>query len=61
MHKANVTTQHQSAADRTAAKLPGILALIFGVFMVFGTGFAQPSAMHNAAHDVRHAFTFPCH
>ncbi|MBV9151878.1 MAG: CbtB-domain containing protein, partial [Alphaproteobacteria bacterium] len=23
--------------------------------------FAGPTTIHNAAHDVRHAFAFPCH
>ena len=54
-------TQQQAAAEKTAAKLPAVLALIFGVFLVFGAGFAQSSTLHNAAHDARHAFSFPCH
>ncbi|HBT44250.1 MAG TPA: cobalt transporter, partial [Rhodospirillaceae bacterium] len=37
------------------------LALMFGAFLVFGTGFAHPQTIHNAAHDTRHAFSFPCH
>ena len=61
MLKENVTTQSYRAAAKTTASLPAILAMIFGVFMVFGTGFAQPTTMHNAAHDGRHAFAFPCH
>ena len=61
MLKENVTTQSYQAAAKTAAKLPSLLAVIFGVFMVFGTGFAQPTSMHNAAHDARHALAFPCH
>ncbi len=61
MHNENLTTGHRLAADQTAARLPGLLALIFGAFMVFGTGFAEPSAIHNSAHDTRHSFTFPCH
>jgi cobalt transporter subunit CbtB len=44
-----------------AAALPAVLAILFGVFLVFGTGFAQSSALHNAAHDSRHALVFPCH
>ena len=46
----------------TAQKLaPAVFALLFGVFLVLGTGFAQPSTLHNAAHDGRHALAFPCH
>lgn len=61
MHSQHTTKVQQVAVENTTAKLPAILALIFGVFMVIGTGFAHSSTIHNAAHDARHAFTFPCH
>ena len=41
--------------------LPATLAILLGVFLILGTGFAHPDIIHNAAHDTRHAFTFPCH
>ena len=41
--------------------LPALMAILFGAFIVFGVGFAGPTTIHNAAHDVRHAFAFPCH
>ena len=41
--------------------LPAGLAILLGLFLVFGSGFAHPDIVHNAAHDPRHAFTFPCH
>ena len=34
---------------------------LLGVFLLIGVGFAQPDILHNAAHDARHAFAFPCH
>jgi cobalt transporter subunit CbtB len=37
------------------------VAIVFGAFVVYGVGFAGPATIHNAAHDVRHAFAFPCH
>ena len=40
---------------------PSVLALLLGVFLVFGTGFANSDTIHNAAHDSRHSFAFPCH
>lgn len=49
------------ALERTARTWPAILAILFGVFLVVGAGFVQPSTIHNAAHDARHAFAFPCH
>jgi cobalt transporter subunit CbtB len=40
---------------------PVSLALLLGTFLLIGTGFASVPAVHNAAHDARHAFAFPCH
>jgi len=34
---------------------------LLGVFLIYGVGFAQPSELHNAAHDGRHSHIFPCH
>ena len=34
---------------------------LLGVFLIWGTGFAQSDTLHNAAHDSRHAISFPCH
>ena len=38
-----------------------VVAALIGVFILFGVGLAQPDSLHNAAHDARHAFAFPCH
>ena len=40
-----------------------VLMLSAGMILLFAVGFAQGSGnfMHNAAHDTRHAATFPCH
>ncbi|MDP6488586.1 MAG: CbtB domain-containing protein [SAR324 cluster bacterium] len=40
-----------------------VLMLSAGMVLLFAVGFAQGSGnfMHNAAHDTRHAATFPCH
>ena len=38
-----------------------IVAALIGVFVLFGVGLAHPDTIHNAAHDARHAFAFPCH
>lgn len=37
-----------------------MLAMVGAIFL-FGAGFAHADLLHNAAHDSRHAFTFPCH
>ena len=38
-----------------------VVALLLGVFILMGSGFVQADVLHNAAHDARHAFAFPCH
>jgi cobalt transporter subunit CbtB len=37
------------------------LAFLLGASLVFLVGFAQPQAVHDAAHDTRHSLAFPCH
>jgi cobalt transporter subunit CbtB len=50
-----------SPALRTEATVPAVLAILLGAFLVAGVGFAHLDVVHNAAHDARHAFAFPCH
>lgn len=48
--------------ETMAAKLPAVaLALLLGGALIYGVALASPSAIHNAAHDGRHTFAFPCH
>ncbi|MEE8562990.1 MAG: CbtB-domain containing protein [Alphaproteobacteria bacterium] len=49
---ARTRSQHLSA---------GLIAVLLGSFLLLGTGFAHSDLLHDAAHDVRHGFTFPCH
>ncbi|MDH5327817.1 MAG: CbtB-domain containing protein [Gammaproteobacteria bacterium] len=39
------------------------IALVLGLTILFGVGFAQGNndSIHNAAHDTRHTMAFPCH
>jgi cobalt transporter subunit CbtB len=53
-----------TALIQTAAKatvLPYAAAMILGLGIVTLTGHVQAAALHDAAHDVRHATGFPCH
>lgn len=34
---------------------------VLGGLFLYGAGFADTAALHNAAHDARHLFAFPCH
>jgi cobalt transporter subunit CbtB len=36
-------------------------AFLLGMVVLYGAGFVQTSAVHNAAHDARHSMGFPCH
>lgn len=38
-----------------------VSAFLLGMVFLYGAGFVQTSAVHNAAHDVRHSLAFPCH
>ena len=45
-------------SQRVAAAL---VAFVLGVSILWLSGFAPISAVHNAAHDGRHVAAFPCH
>lgn len=45
----------------SARLLAGALTLVFGLTLIGGIGFASDMAVHNGAHDTRHAIGFPCH
>lgn len=51
----------QIEAERNSQVAQSLFVAVFGIFMVGVVGFAQIDAVHNAAHDTRHAFAFPCH
>ncbi|WP_210528828.1 CbtB domain-containing protein [Rubellimicrobium arenae] len=36
-------------------------AALLGLSLIFVAGFANATALHDAAHDQRHAIAFPCH
>jgi len=55
------TTDTAISASRGQALTAGLLAAMFGAFLVLGVGFAHSASIHDAAHDTRHAFSFPCH
>ncbi|CUA88999.1 CbtB-domain containing protein [Chelatococcus daeguensis] len=48
-------------ASRAEAFKAALLAFVLGTGLVFVTGFAHPDTIHDAAHDTRHALSFPCH
>ncbi|HWG80286.1 MAG TPA: CbtB domain-containing protein [Stellaceae bacterium] len=52
------TAETVQSAARLAAPLA---ALLLGALILLATGFASIPIAHNAAHDARHSFAFPCH
>jgi cobalt transporter subunit CbtB len=52
-----VRTENQSALRY----LPVLFAGVLGLAMITLVGHVQAAALHDAAHDVRHATGFPCH
>ena len=51
----------QASAGLTRRRAVAVLGALFGLFLIFGVGFAHSGTIHNAAHDARHSFAFPCH
>ena len=63
MQQSTPSSHHAAVVevDRATRVQAALVAALLGAFILLGTGFAQPQALHNAAHDARHAFAFPCH
>ena len=56
------TTLAPVATTRSNERLIAVtLAVFLGLGLVFMAGFSPAIALHNAAHDFRHAQNFPCH
>jgi cobalt transporter subunit CbtB len=60
------TSPAQTASTRAfagvpARAIPALAAFLFGLTLFVATGFAWPSAIHNATHDTRHSLGLPCH
>jgi cobalt transporter subunit CbtB len=60
--------EHLITAPRSVTRAPvaaslaaALSAVLLGAFLVLGAGFAPIDVAHNAAHDARHSFAFPCH
>ncbi|MGN6099474.1 MAG: CbtB domain-containing protein [Bosea sp. (in: a-proteobacteria)] len=58
MNTASISTSSLSVSERVKAVTA---ALIVGIALVYTTGFAASTNVHNAAHDTRHGLAFPCH
>lgn len=61
MQNVSSSAQPSAAVAVQERALPIVSAFLLGAFLIYGTGFLGMSAVHNAAHDQRHAIGFPCH
>ncbi|EPJ51789.1 MAG: cobalt transporter, subunit CbtB [Osedax symbiont Rs2] len=57
--QSSVATQAPSLTVSNTKQI--LAALTLGFALVLFVGFAPMEVIHNAAHDARHAFAFPCH
>jgi cobalt transporter subunit CbtB len=60
-YMSNLVKVGSLASNRLDAIRYGIAALLLGVLFIGVTGFAPMQAIHDAAHNTRHAISFPCH
>ena len=56
----NISQGHTYASTHTPA-FAALGAAVLGIVTLFAVAFAPTPAVHNAAHDTRHALAFPCH
>lgn len=56
-----MTTIAQASKATSGRLVATIFAAVLGVAIISVTGHVHASALHAAAHDVRHATGFPCH
>ncbi len=56
-----MTTQTAALAGAKSSLLPIVLTALIGLGIIVIAGHVQADALHDAAHDVRHATGFPCH
>ena len=56
-----MNTQTLVSSKAGSTRLAMAFAALIGLGLVTLAGHVQASALHDAAHDVRHATGFPCH
>ena len=57
-----ITIDESAPVSITISKtLQLVSAFMLGAIIMYGVGFLNTAAVHNAAHDTRHSQGFPCH
>lgn len=57
-HQTSLPVQSSATSSRF---IQIFCAALLGLFLIGSAGFSHIEAIHNAAHDVRHSLSFPCH
>lgn len=57
----NTATQTTQRSLTLSKSLQLVGAVLLGTIILYGAGFVNTAAVHNAAHDTRHSQGFPCH
>jgi len=55
------TASVTEVSDTSLQKSQILSAAILGFIIMIGVGLSPMEVAHNAAHDTRHSFAFPCH
>ena len=61
MSRSQTISYKFATIDDRSRMAAAFFAALLGTFLVIGVGLSNANTLHNAAHDTRHAFTFPCH
>jgi cobalt transporter subunit CbtB len=59
--QAQSITQTNQRSLTLSRPLQLVGAVLLGTIILYGAGFVNTAAVHNAAHDTRHSQGFPCH
>jgi len=59
--QAQSVTQTNQRSLTLSKPLQLVGAVLLGTIILYGAGFVNTAAVHNAAHDTRHSQGFPCH
>ena len=61
MAQVNIKAADSKTVSLSSRLASAAIAALLGSFILIGVGFAHSDVIHNAAHDSRHSFAFPCH
>ena len=61
MNSSPATASAIPASEASIRIVPALAAMCLGIALFLTAGFAWPSVIHNATHDMRHSLGLPCH